>query len=122
MAYAILVCPLSESVPFGKGRKWTPSSKNRSGSSSSRVDANVVTYDPDVDQVITEEKDHRNKRDKATTESDDDDDAGIFSIPNDYPAQIMTTSMMNRKRRGFFLKYAQGELNKTTPSQQKDFC
>ena len=93
-------------------------SKNRSGSSSSRVDANIVTYDADVGQVITEEEDHRNKSDDAITESDDDDDAGIFSIPNDYPAQITTPSMMNRKKRGIFLEFVQGKLNKITPSQQ----
>ena len=63
------------------------SSKNRSGSCSSRVDANVVTYDADVDQVDIEEEDHLNNGDDAIIESDDDDDAGIFSIANDYSSE-----------------------------------
>ena len=65
----------------------TRSSKNRSGSCSSRVDANVVTYDADVDQVDIDEEDHLNNSGNAITDSDDDDDAGIFSIANDYPSE-----------------------------------
>ena len=65
----------------------TRSSKNRSGSCSSRVDANVVTYDADVDHVDIEEYDHLNNSDDAIIESDDDDDAGIFSIANDYSSE-----------------------------------
>ena len=62
-------------------------SKNRSGSCSSRVDANVVTYDADVDQVDIEEEDHLNNSDEAINESDDDADVGIFSIGNDYSSE-----------------------------------
>ena len=61
----------------------TRSSKNRFGSCSSRVDANVVTYDADVDQVDIDEESHFNNSDNAIIDSDDDDDAGIFSIVND---------------------------------------
>ena len=63
----------------------TRSSKNHSGSCSSRDDANVVTYDADVDvdQVDIEEEDHLNNSVIAIIESHDDDDAGIFSIAND---------------------------------------
>ncbi|CAI5745402.1 unnamed protein product [Peronospora destructor] len=65
----------------------TRSSKNRFGSCSSRVDANVVTYDADVDQVDIDEEDHLNNSDDAIIDSDDDDDAGIFSIVNDYASE-----------------------------------
>ena len=61
----------------------TRSSENRSGSYSSRVDANVVTYDADVDNVDIDEEHHLNNSGNAITDSDDDDDAGIFSIVND---------------------------------------
>ena len=60
-----------------KGR-GSRSSKNRSGSCSSRVDANVVTYDADVDQVDI---------DDAIIVSDDDDNAGIYRIANDYSSE-----------------------------------
>ena len=63
------------------------SSKNRSGSCSSRVDANVVTYDADVDQVDIEEDGYLNNSDDAIIESDDEDDSGIFSIANDYSSE-----------------------------------
>ena len=62
----------------------TRSSKNRSISRSLRVNANVVTYDADVDQVDIKEDDHLNNSDEAIIESDDDDDAGIPSITNKY--------------------------------------
>ena len=65
----------------------TRSRKKRSGSCSSRVDANVITYDADVDQVYIEEDGHLNISDDAIIESDDDDDAGIFSIANDYSSE-----------------------------------
>ena len=65
----------------------TRSSKNRSGSCSSRADANVVTYDADVDQVGTDEEDHLNNSGNAMIDSDDNDDAGIFSIVNDYSSE-----------------------------------
>ena len=68
-------------------RGGTRSSKNRSGSRSSRVDAIVVTYDADVDQVYIEEDGHLNISDDAIIESDDDDDAGIFSIANEYSSE-----------------------------------
>ena len=71
-------------VKWGEG---TRSSKNRSGSFSSRVDANVVSYDADVDQVDIEEEDHLNNSNDSIIESDDDDDAGIFSIANDYSSE-----------------------------------
>ena len=64
-------------------RGGTRSSKNRFGSCSSRVDANVVTYDADVDQVDIDEEQHLNNSGNAIIDSDDDDDAGIFSIVND---------------------------------------
>ena len=59
------------------------SSKNRSGSCSSRVDTNVVTFDADVDQVDIDEENHLNNSGSAIIDSDNDDDAGIFSIVND---------------------------------------
>ena len=58
--------------------------QNRSGSCSLRVDANVVTYDADVDQVDIEKDGHLNISDDAIIELDDDEDAGIFIIANDY--------------------------------------
>ena len=60
----------------------TRSSKNRSVSCSSRVDANVVTCDADVDQVDINEEHHLSNSDNAIIDSDDD--AGIFSIANNY--------------------------------------
>ena len=61
--------------------------KNRSDSCSSRVDATVVTYNADVDQVDIDEDDHLNNSDDTTIKSDDDDDAGIISIANDYSSE-----------------------------------
>ena len=61
------------------------SNKTRSKYCSSCFDGNVVTYDADVDQVDIEEDDHLNNSDNAIIDSDnDDEDAGIFSIANDY--------------------------------------
>ena len=65
----------------------TRSSKNLFGSCLSRVDANVVTYDADIDQVEEEEEVHLNKCDGVIITSDDDDDAGSFSIANDYSSK-----------------------------------
>ena len=65
-----------------KGR-GTCSSKNCSGSCLSRVDANVVTYDADVNLVDIEEKDHLNNSDDVIIEPDDNEYAGLFSIAND---------------------------------------
>ena len=53
----------------------------------SRADANVATYDADVDQVDIDEEDHLNNIDNAIFDLDDDDDAGIFSIVNDYSSE-----------------------------------
>ena len=62
------------------------SSNNRSGSCSSRVelfdDANVA----DVDQVDIKEENPINS-DDIIFDPDDDDDAGIFSIANDYTSE-----------------------------------
>ena len=68
------------------GQRWggARSSKNRSGSCASRVDANAVTYDADIDQVDIEEEYHLNNSNDANIDSDDDDDADIFSIADDY--------------------------------------
>ena len=98
------------------------SSKNRSGSCSSRVDANVVTYDADVDQVDIEEDDHLNNSDDAIIESDDDDDAGIFSIANDCSSEDDDTLADEQKEEELFLQLALCELNKTMSRQQNDFC
>ena len=57
--------------------------QNRFGSCSSRVDANAVTYDADVDNLDIEEEHHPNYSGSAIIDSDDADDAGIFSIIND---------------------------------------
>ena len=65
----------------------TRSRKYRSGSCSSRADADVVTYDAYVDQVDIEEEDYINNSDGAIIESDYNDDAGIFSITNDYSSE-----------------------------------
>ena len=47
----------------------------------------------------------------------------VFSAsPTTNPARMTLSSLMNRKRKALFLQFAQGELNKTTPSQQMDFC
>ena len=47
----------------------------------------------------------------------------VFSAsPTTIPARMTLSSPMNRKRKRLFLQFSQGELNKTTPSQQKDFC
>ena len=61
----------------------TRSSRNRSGSYSSRVDANVVTYDGDADQVDIEKEDHLNNTDEAVIDSYDDDN-GIIIIASAY--------------------------------------
>ena len=62
------------------------SSKNRSGSCSSRVevldDANVT----DVDHIDIEADGHSNS-DDTIAELDEDEDAGIFSIVNDYTSE-----------------------------------
>ena len=61
--------------------------KKRSGSFSLGVDAYVVMYDADVDQVDIEGEDHLNNCDDAINESDDNDDAGVFLIANDYSSE-----------------------------------
>ena len=38
------------------------------------------------------------------------------------PARMMKPSLMNRKRRGIFLQFAQGELNNTESRQQTNSC
>ena len=60
----------------------TRSSKNRSVSCSSRVDAHADTFDADVDNVDIEEVEPPSRDDAAAT-SDNDYDAGLFSIVND---------------------------------------
>ena len=66
------------------------SSKNRSSSCSSRVkvfdDANVAN----VDQVDIEEENLINS-DDTIADPDEDDDAGIFSIANDYASEDENT-------------------------------
>ena len=66
------------------------SSKNRSSSCSSRVkvfdDANVAN----VDQVDIEEENLINS-DDTIADPDEDDDAGIFSIANDYTSEDENT-------------------------------
>ena len=44
-------------------------------------------YDADVDQVDIEGEDHLNNCDDAINESDDNDDAGVFLIANDYSSE-----------------------------------
>ena len=59
--------------------------QNRSGSYSLRVDANVVTYDANVDQVDIDEEAHSNNCDDAIIMSNDD--AGIFGIASNFSAK-----------------------------------
>ena len=42
--------------------------------------------------------------------------------PMTIPERMMTPSLTNRKRKELFLRFAQGELNKTMFRQQMDFC
>ena len=47
----------------------------------------------------------------------------IFSaMSTTIPARMASTSLMNRKRKALYLQLTEGELNKITLSQQKDFC
>ena len=46
----------------------------------------------------------------------------ISASPMTILARMMTPLLMNRKRKGLFLQFSQGELSKTMPSQQKDSC
>ena len=62
-----------------KGRNR--SSKNRFGSCSSRTITHANTFDADVDNIDIE-KIEFNSGDDAAATSDNDDDAGIFSIVN----------------------------------------
>ena len=67
----------------------TRSSTNRSGSCSSRANDDVATYDADVDNIDIDEEDINGDSNDAVSnsESDSDDDAGIFSIVNDYTSE-----------------------------------
>ena len=99
----------------------TRSRKNRSGSCSSRVDANFVTYDADVDQVDIDEEDHLNNSDNAIIDSDDDDDAGISSIVNDYPSED-DTILADEQKEESTLSAVRTRRTEQITSQQKDFC
>ena len=79
----------------------TRSIKNRSGSCSLRVDDNVVTYDADVDQFDIEEEGHPNNSDEAIMDSDDDDDAVINSIANDFPARMIHPRLWTERGKHF---------------------
>ena len=47
----------------------------------------------------------------------------VFSAsPTDFPVRMMTPALMNRKRRGPFLQFAQGELNKKGPISRRIFA
>ena len=62
------------------------SSKNRSGSCSSRVEVLDDANGTDVDHIDIE-ADGRSNSDDTIAELDEDDDAGIFSIVNDYTSE-----------------------------------
>ena len=74
------------------------SSKNHSGSCSSRVkvldDANVA----DVDQIDIE-ADNLSNSDDTIVELDEVDDAGIFSIANDYTSEDENITERSLKKR-----------------------
>ena len=63
-------------------------SKHRSGSYSSRVEVNDDSNVADVNQIDTEEDNLINSDD---TIADPDEDAGIFSIANDYTREDENT-------------------------------
>ena len=65
----------------------TRSSKKHFGSCSSRVDEVASTGDTNADIIDIDEEDLYSNSDDAITDSDEDDDAGIFSIVNDYTSE-----------------------------------
>ena len=91
------------------------SCKTSSGSCSSRVDAKVITYDADVHQVDIEEEDPFNNSDGSIIESDDDTDAGIFSITNDYSSDDNDTLADEKKEKRSLsaVRTSQTEQNNT---------
>ena len=62
-------------------------SGNLSECLSSCVDANVVTYDANFDRVDINDEAILNNSDDAIIESEDDDDAGNFSIADSYSSE-----------------------------------
>ena len=95
--------------------------KNRSGSCSSCIDANVVTYDADVDQVNTDEDDHLNNHDDAIIESDDDD-AGIFRIAHDYSSEYDYALADEQKEEINLSADCTRQTEQTMSRQQQIFC
>ena len=100
----------------------TRSSKNRSGSCSSRVDANVITNDADIYQVDIEKDGHRNNSDDAIIESDDNDYAGIFNIANDYSSEDDDTLADDQKEERTLSAVCTRRTEQNMSRQQKDFC
>ena len=65
----------------------TRTSKSSSGSCSSRAEVRVGTCDADVDKDSIGEEGRLNNSDYAISKSDDEDDAIILNIANDYSSE-----------------------------------
>ena len=98
----------------------TRPSKHRSGSCSSLADANVVTYDVDVDQIDVEE-DHLHNNNEVISGSDDDDDAGIFSSANGYSSEDEDTLADEQKEERTLSTVRTRRTEQTKASSAEEF-